>query len=67
MNISTTCHDDIGVIYCRVTNDTDVKKIDNQYTGINFLWRNNSGTVEMVGVKPDDGDINNSLGNPKCE
>ena len=39
---------------------------NNQNTGINFLWRNNSGTVEMVGVKPDDGDINISLGKPKC-
>ena len=54
---------------CSLTIDLSYKSADtsnNQNTGINFLWRNNSGTVEMVGVKPDDGDINISLGKPKC-
>ncbi|MEX0503535.1 lectin-like protein [Alphaproteobacteria bacterium LSUCC0719] len=54
---------------CNLTIDLSYKSADtsnNQNTGINFLWRNNSGTVEMVGVKPDDGDINISLGKPKC-
>ena len=51
-----------------VTIDLSYKSADtsnNQNTGINFLWRNNSGTVEMVGVRPDDGDINISLCKPK--
>ena len=53
---------------CSLTIDLSYKSADtsnNQNTGINFLWRNNSGTVEMVGVKPDDGDINISLGKTK--
>lgn len=54
---------------CSLTIDLSYESADtsnNQNTGINFLWRNNSGTVEMVGVKPHDGDINISLGKPKC-